>query len=446
MEKEWEEKSAEEKRDELFQRWLYPAGVEFINLEAEKAYRERVTRFKDSIELKKPPDRVPVYPMIGFFPAYYTGFTPEDMMYDYDKLRMSYKKYVLDFAPDAHSGLVVASPGKFYEILDYKLYSWPGHGVAPQYPYQFNEGEYMRPDEYDTLIQDPSYFFGSIYFPRIFGSLRSFAQLSPFTRVLEMYGSFSATHFAQYGLQEVQDAYKKIFEAGTEVLKWMGVVNAYDIEMKSMGFPGFFGGGTKAPFDTIGDTLRGTRGIMLDMYRQPDKLIKAMEVVTPLLIKMGASRAKKNGNPIIFIPLHKGADGFLSDQQYKTFYWPTFKQLLLGLINEGCVPFPWAEGGYESRLEVIKDIPKAKVIWGFDTTDMTKAKKILGGVACISGNMPLDLLTVGTSQQVKDRVIQLIETCASGGGYIMMNGAVIEDVNPENVRIMIETTKEYGKY
>ena len=38
-----------------------------------------------------------------------------------------------------------------------------------------------------------------------------------------------------------------------------------------------------------------------------------------------------NGNPIVFIPLHKGADGFMSDEQFKKFYWPTLRDLIDGL-------------------------------------------------------------------------------------------------------------------
>ena len=164
------------------------------------------------------------------------------------------------------------------------------------------------------------------------------------------------------------------------------------------------------------------------------------------MIKMGASAARMNGNPIVFIPLHKGADGFLSDAQFKKFYWPTLKKLFMGLINEGCVPFPWAEGGYNSRLEIIKDVPKGKVIWGFDATDMVKAKKILGDVACITGNVPLSLLQIGTPDDVKDNVRKLIDTAGKDGGYIMMNGAVIDEAKPENVKAMIDYTKEYGVY
>jgi len=80
-----------------------------------------------------------------------------------------------------------------------------------------------------------------------------------------------------------------------------------------------FGRRSHAPFDMIGDFIRGTRGIMVDMFRRPDKLIAAMEKVAPMLIDMGI-RAKKTGNLFVSIPLHKGADGFMSTEQHKTFY------------------------------------------------------------------------------------------------------------------------------
>jgi hypothetical protein len=446
MEKKTEDLLRTEKQEEMFTKWLSPQGVEFVSPEAERSYKERVTRIKDAIQLKKLPDRVPVFPLIGNFPANYVGLTVRDMMYDYEKLAMAFKKYVLDFAPDAHAGAVGPGPGRLFDILDYKLYAWPGHGVSPNHSYQCIEGEYMKANEYDALIQDPSNFFMSVYLPRVFGALEPLKMLGPLTNILEMYGGFTGVSFIPYGIPDVQAAYKAIMEAGNEAMKWIGFVGAWDKEMAAAGFPNFFGGGTKAPFDTIGDTLRGTKGMMMDLYRQPDKLLKALEVMLPLMIKMGASAAKMNGNPIVFIPLHKGADGFLSDEQFKTFYWPTLRKLIIGLVDEGCVPFPWAEGGYNSRLKVIRDVPKGKVVWGFDTTDMAKAKEILGDVACVGGNMPISLLNIGTPQEVKDYARKLIDTAGKGGGYIMINGAVIEDSNPENVKAMVDFTKEYGRY
>ena len=97
-------------------------------------------------------------------------------------------------------------------------------------------------------------------------------------------------------------------------------------------------------------------------------------------------------------------------------------------------------------MEIIKDVPKGKVIWGFDATDMAQAKKILGDVACITGNVPLSLLELGTPAEVKDNVRKLIDTAGKNGGYIMMNGAVIDKAKIENVKAMIDFTKQYGVY
>jgi uroporphyrinogen-III decarboxylase len=302
----------------------------------------------------------------------------------------------------------------------------------------------MKADEYDALIQDPSNFFSNVYLPRVFGALEPFKMLPSLTGILEMYGV--AFNFIPYGLPPVQAAHKALMEAGSEALKWAGVMGAFDGEMATLGFPQVLAGFTKAPFDTIGDTLRGTKGIMLDIYRQRDKLLQALDTITPLMIKMGVGAAQMNGKPIIFIPLHKGADGFLSDEQFKTFYWPSLKKVLLGLIDEGCVPLLAAEGGYNSRLEVIRDLPRGKTLWMFDQTDMVKAKEILGDTACILGNMPLALLSIGTPQQVQEYTKKLIDTAGKDGGFIMANGAFFDDVKPENLKMMVDFTKEYGVY
>jgi len=136
----------------------------------------------------------------------------------------------------------------------------------------------------------------------------------------------------------------------------------------------------------------------------------------------------------------------MSDEQYKTFYWPTFKKLMMGLISEGLVPMPFAEGNYEPRLEIIKDMPRSAVIWWFEHMDMAKAKKVLGDTACIAGNLPVTVLYTGTPQEVKEGCRKLIETCAKGGGYILTGGAYMDEGNPENLRAMMAAAKEYGTY
>jgi hypothetical protein len=112
MEKPWQELSSDEKQEAMFQKWLSPEGIKFANSEAERSYKERVTRIKDAIQLRKIPDRIPVIPTTGFFPVFYGGITPEESMYDYDKCYAAFKKYTLELDPDAHLGLFNSCPGK----------------------------------------------------------------------------------------------------------------------------------------------------------------------------------------------------------------------------------------------------------------------------------------------------------------------------------------------
>jgi uroporphyrinogen-III decarboxylase len=60
--------------------------------------------------------------------------------------------------------------------------------------------------------------------------------------------------------------------------------------------------------------------------------------------------------------------------------------------------------------------------------------------------MPIATLSVGTPEDVKANVQKLIKDCAKGGGYIMMSGAVVENVPPANLKMMIDATKELGVY
>ncbi len=72
------------------------------------------------------------------------------------------------------------------EIIDYKIYAWPRHGIAKDATgWQYIEGEYMMEGEYDDLIRDPSDFWLRTYLPRVFGTFEPFEAFQPFTNITE---------------------------------------------------------------------------------------------------------------------------------------------------------------------------------------------------------------------------------------------------------------------
>jgi len=410
----------------------------------EELFEERTKRVEDAIQLKVP-DRVPFLPFFSFFPAKCAGISFEEAMYDYDKLGLAWKKAMLDFQPDMYVnpyGLIAIGPT--FEALDYKQLKWPGHGVDPNLTYQYVEGEYMKAEEYDAFLFDPSGFMIRTIFPRICGALEPLKMLSP---IPWAYYIRIVPNIAVLGMPEVAGAFESLLKAGAEAQRVMSKASAFIEEMEGLGFPCQFGSGAYAPFDYIGDFLRGTRGIMLDMYRNPDKLLEATEKALPIMIESGTSLAKRAGIPRVFIPLHKGADGFMSLEQFKTFYWPTLRKLILGLIDAGLTPCPFFEGDYTSRLEIIGDIPKGKAIYWFERTDMFKVKEVLGERVCIRGNVPASLLCTGTPEEVKDYCKKLIDVVGKGGGFIMDGSMGIPDeAKIESVKAMADFTREYGVY
>ena len=430
--------------DERLRRWKYPEGIEFASPDIERAYQRRVQMFIDAITLHKP-ERVPVSPASGFYPFVYAGVTSEEAMHDYGKLAFALRKYHTDFLPDTIAGTALYGAGSVLETLDYKLYRWPGHGVPASEPYQCVEDEYMRADEYSRLIDDPSEFFLRAYFPRAFGALAPLSSIGLLSAVLEL--PSVSSFMVPFGLPKVREAVEKILQAGQAAAEWIQACVAIDREITStLGLTGLMGGFTKAPFDIIGDTLRGTRAIMLDKFRQPAQVLAAVERLVPLAIEAGVESAAHSRVPVVFIPLHKGADSFMSTKDFERFYWPTLKALIIGLIDEGLIPYLFVEGSYDKRLDTIvdHDIPAGRTVWMFDQTDIREVKRRFTGWACFAGNVPASMLITAKPEEVRAHVRELIDDVGRDGGYILTTGATVDHAVAANLHAMIDTCKEYG--
>jgi uroporphyrinogen-III decarboxylase len=440
--KEWSQMTWQEKREERFRRWLNP-DVKFNNKAAERLYKERVTRFIKAIKLEEP-DRVPCMLPSGMFPPWYAGYTLKDVMYDYEKLKKAYLKFIADFDMDTYTGPSLIFPGKALDMTDHRLHKWPGHGLPDNASiYQYVEKDYLKADEYSLFLNNPADFWWRYFLPRTVGALEPLRKLPQMTGMMGTPVMF----YAAMAEPDVEKAFETMIAAGKEVRRWQRVIHEINQAAIAAGIPNLRGGGMGgAPFDSVVDMLRGTQGMVMDMYRQPERLHEAMEKLVPNVIEGTVAAANATGCPFIFMPLHKGNESFMSPKQFETFYWPSYRRVLMGMIEEGLVPYPFAEGRYDARLEIIKDLPRGSVMWSFEEVDMARAKKVLGDNACIAGNVPASFLYTKTPKEVKEYCRKLIETCAPGGGYILTGAAGMNEGNPDNLRAMMEAAREYGVY
>ena len=435
-----------EKLERRLSAWMSIEDRKFDSAEIAATYQRRTQRFLDVVNLKQP-DRVPNLFMASGYMMTYGGATLADTFYNVDRARKALMKFLEDFQPEYQILGLTAAFGNVLDLLGYKVYRWPGGNLPDNVPFQYVEGEYMTADEYDSLIGNPEGFLLRTYLPRAFEHLQGLAMMPNLFNAVEISGL--GMMLGPLSQSPLRDAIDRILQAADMLKASAGMTMGIGSEViQRWGIPAILGGVTFAPFDIISDTLRGTQGALMDMYRRPEKLLAACEVLTPISIEMADSMKLPGMPPFVFIPLHKGADSFMSNDQFLHFYWPTLKTQVLGMIDAGLVPILFVEGSYNKRLEVLADcgLPAGKTVWWFDQTDLKEAKKKIGDWACIGGNVPSSLFITGTVQQMEDYCRELIEHAGDGGGFFIAPGVAPESAREENVRAFLEITEKYGVY
>lgn len=407
---------------------------------------KRKQRLADCLELKEP-DQVPIFTQNQFFPAVYIGITHEDAFYDQDKWLEAYNKYLEDYQPDFYMPpfSAIGAGGKSHEMLNTKQIKWPGPGgLAPNAGFQFVEDEYMKAEEYDDLIDDPSDFILRKYLPRVFENLKGLDMLPPIKTFAQ--GHYTVPVMGVFSAPPVAQSLQTLMEVAQETGKWSHKYGEFRNSFREKGHLEFFNAVTLHPFDLLSDMFRGMKGSLMDILRRPEKVKAAQEKFLPSLIGGAIQMAQMGNNNVVFIPLHRGSDDFMSVKQFEEIYWPYLKRLLEGLISAGITPYPFFEGLYDQRLEYLQDLPKKKILGGFDRSDIFKVKEMLGETMCIVGGMPIDKLMIGNKEEIREHTRQLVDIVGKDGGFVMSTNSVLDDADPERIRIWIEATREFGNY
>ncbi len=408
----------------------------------------RAKRMDDAMHLRKP-DRVPVAPLVvHYYPTRIKGISNKDAMYEQGRMFEAWKEVTIKHGWDAAPSPGSVLPAGPLDALGITQIKWPGGALADDQPFQWNEQEYMTQGEYDEMLADANIFALTKLWPRISTTLAPVAEMVRMTPPLvSLSNAYVLPAFLGGMLSQppLRELLKKLLQLADEVQKNQGHAISYAIEMTDLGFPIPWGPCTFPSFDWVSDTLRGLKGSSLDMYQKPDKLLAAIDFFTPLNIGAAVMWAEQVHNKGVFVPMHRGAAGFMSDKQFAKFYWPSFKTLMMGLIEAGLTPIPLFEGDYTPRLEYLAELPPGKVVGHFDRVDRKKAKKLLGDVMCFWGNVPASLMVAGTPQQVEDDVKQLIDTFGDNGGLIIDGTMGLPDESrEENVQALTEAVHEYG--
>jgi uroporphyrinogen-III decarboxylase len=391
------------------------------------------------------PDRVPISMNVGYLAAEMGGVSHADLYRDTALQTRLMVEAAARFGPDECLG--PWHDPRPSTILGDRMTKWPGWSLPDSSSYQFDEHEFMKAEDYPAFLEDPSDWAIRTYLPRAFSELEGLALLPPLG--MSLFGYYNILNMPVLTAPPVQAAFAAINKAAAAQMTWVMEMGAQTAALAAVGVPpvGWLAALVEAPFDFMSDTLRGMRGIFLDLRQRPDQLIAAQKKVLRFQVQHAIATCAALGVPYTFIPLHRGSDGFMSIEQFEKFYWPFLEEMQLALIDAGITPVVYYEGVWDQRVEYLAKLPKGKTVGMFQNSNMQLVKDTAGQAMCIVGGMSNSLIRGGTVAQIREKTQELCETLGKDGGYVMATYVnELEGCPPENVQAWADATKEYGVY
>lgn len=403
-------------------------------------YVEREKRARDATELRTP-DRVPL--SLNADPANYTNIRRSAAYYDPIGWKRAVRDVTVTFEPDmCNAGLPM--PGAALETLGVTNRLWPGGPLPPDYEYQVEEKEFLKEEEYDIFLTDPTDFMIRYYWPRMYTAMAPLAKLPPLGTMFSGFEGLTVV----LSTPEFAQAAAAIAEAGNETREFRKTIGDSYGELAELGFPPFsqlgVGGIGGAPFDTFSSSIRGMKGSMLDMYRQPEKLLRACDMILDRRIARAVPATPENRGRRVGMPLWRGDKVFMSDKQFEKFYWPGLKRALQATIDLGYVPIPFFEARFGDRLERLLELPKGKIIASVEDVDTATAREILKGHTCVLARGPFSL-RLASPGEIADYYKGIFDKYGKGGG-LMLNIRLPDKASNEAIQWMLNSIREHCRY
>jgi hypothetical protein len=395
--------------------------------ERELLYRQRVHRYVTAMRNERP-DRVPIRPLLAEFCGKIGGFDAMQQAHDF---RLAFEAVyrtarILDC--DALVGNMVYVWTGLTQALGLKYYCIPGIDGKAAHGFQYieppDDRAWMRPEEYDHLIEDPTGYLYGVWLPRISGEVVAPGQ--------------PATFRNQFAL----------VKSALAMLYYFHSFGAHGQRLRTdCAMPGALMGTLKAPLDILADKLRGYMGLVMDLQERPEKVLAACQALAPHLYHAAVTAADPQGYLPIGFWMHRSCVPFITPEHFRDIHWPTLKPIIENLWSAGHQTLFYAEGNYDAHLEAFAELPERSIVFHVDQGDVLRAHEVLGKRFCISGGVPNMSLAYGTPEEVREHCRRILSAVAEDGGYIMDANAIVqEDARLENIQAMIDATREFGDY
>lgn len=204
----------------------------------------------------------------------------------------------------------------------------------------------------------------------------------------------------------------------------------------------FFGGYALHPFFSL-SLMRSMIPFTQDLYYNPEPVERALKRMTADVIAKQIPIVKQSGLGLWLFVEERASGAVYPPAILERFWWPYTLEIVDACRAEGIVTIFHLDQCWDKNLPQFKQLPKGSAVLELDSsTNIFRAKELLGGHLCLHGDVPAALLSIGTPEDVAAYCRRLIREVGAGGGFILGSGcSVPADARPENFRAMVETAK-----
>ncbi len=370
-------------------------------------------RIETAIRLGKP-DRVPVVPIIDFFAGRYGGITQHEMFFDIGKADAALEKTLRDLGPIDGQNLSYAGLGRVMQVIFPTPPVMPGvRGVPLDGQFQFVEKTVMEPEEY-RLIEDRGPLRWILDKMKL--STPEMGNPAGFLKVMAGAGR---------DIMKVRRSVKRWQRRGVESMVAFNIVFT--------------------PMEYISLFMRSFNDFILDLFRRPEEVKAASRALMKTMQMQGAMMVRISGLKRVFMGGTRTSASFLSPKQFEEFALPEWQEMCEFWVRRGVTPLLHFDSDWTTFFPYLRNLPRGKCVLNLDgSSDIFKAKEVLGDHMCIMGDVPAALLKLGEPEEVEEYCRRLIQELGADGGFILSSGCTIPaDAKPENVKAMLASVHRH---
>lgn len=342
--------------------------------DTQQVYQERLTRIERAVALERP-DRVPVVLQYSGFAALACGAPLAELVSSPARATE-----LMLAAQELVGGGDAMNYGSFWPYSLCHSFAArvrvPGRDLPPEEMWQVDEQEVMGPEDYGRIVEEG----WPIFFARLLRERLGYRPAPPPPPGFDLKALWAAR-----------------------------------------GLPVLCGGQVTTPLELLCGA-RSLERFARDLHRRPEEVAAAMEEITPHLAARACGRARALGLPGVWLGGWRSAPALLSRPMWERFVWPHFRRLALEIIEQGLWVILHLDADWTRELERFREMPQGQCIMALDgSTDIWRAKEVLGGHMCLMGDVPPHLLCLGTPEEVYDYSRRLVQGLGPEG-FILQSG------------------------